>query len=499
MEPQIVDTPGGRFRAQFTPDLPVSSLGALVFFAQYLAATGAFDALVADTPLGYASNRAHAPRDVLGTLFLGILAGHYRYAHLAALRGDDIAPRLLGLGTIVSEDCVRRALRRIDAAAGQDWLRRHLDQTCHSFLDTKWILDIDVTIKPIYGRQEGASIGYNPHKPGRPSHAYHTYWVATLRLCLDVEVQPGHQAAAGHGFAGLWALLDRLPVARRPHLLRGDCAYGQEALLRDAEARGIAYLCKLRRTAKARELVAWLERDTVTRWTDAGQGWEGAEGVLSLQGWSRSRRVVILRRRLNDQHRARRRLAREQARQGLLLSAADQAACESVIYEHQILVTSLPYEILTLATLYRERGDAENPFDELKNQWSWAGFTTHDLRSCQHAARLAALAYNWWTLYHRLLQPGQHHEAVSTRPRLLGGAARQTEHAGQRRLEVRLSHAEAPRLHTIIQQLAKWLQELLHSAEQWTAPQRWGRIVGRILQENFPVQGPDPPPSPLAA
>jgi hypothetical protein len=51
-EPCIVDTPGGRFRAQFTPDLPVSSLGALVFFAQFLATTGAFDSLVADTPLG---------------------------------------------------------------------------------------------------------------------------------------------------------------------------------------------------------------------------------------------------------------------------------------------------------------------------------------------------------------------------------------------------------------------------------------------------------------
>jgi hypothetical protein len=74
--------------------------GALVFFAQYLAATGAFDALVADPPLCYGSNRAHSPRDVLGTLLLGILAGHYRYAHLAALRGDDIAPRLLGLEAI---------------------------------------------------------------------------------------------------------------------------------------------------------------------------------------------------------------------------------------------------------------------------------------------------------------------------------------------------------------------------------------------------------------
>jgi len=145
---------------------------------------------------------------------LGILAGHYRYAHLAALRGDDIGPRLPGLRTIVSEDCVRRALRRIGPQEGRDWLGRHLDQTRHSFLDTTWVFDIGVTNKAIYGRQEGASIGYNTHKPGRSSRAYQAYWVATLRLCLDVEVQPGNQSAAGHRFTGLRMLNARLPVRR---------------------------------------------------------------------------------------------------------------------------------------------------------------------------------------------------------------------------------------------------------------------------------------------
>jgi hypothetical protein len=50
-----------------------------------------------------------------------------------------------------------------------------------------WVLDIDTTIKTIYGREEGAEAGYNPHKPGRSSHTYHTYWIGCLRLCLDLE------------------------------------------------------------------------------------------------------------------------------------------------------------------------------------------------------------------------------------------------------------------------------------------------------------------------
>jgi len=49
-------------------------------------------------------------------------------------------------------------------------------------------------------------------------------------------------------------------------------------------------------------------------------------------------------------------------------------------------VTSLEAELLTIAQLYRSRGDAQNNFDELKNQWSWRGFTTHDVKRCQFMA-----------------------------------------------------------------------------------------------------------------
>ena len=39
-------------------------------------------------------------------------------------------------------------------------------------LSEPWILDVDTTVKPLYGHQEGAVVGYNPKKPGRPSHCY---------------------------------------------------------------------------------------------------------------------------------------------------------------------------------------------------------------------------------------------------------------------------------------------------------------------------------------
>ena len=44
---------------------------------------------------------------------------------------------------------------------------------------------------------------------------------------------------------------------------------------------------------------------------------------------------------------------------------------EIIGYEYAVLVTNTRYGILTLGQLYRDQVDAENAFDELKNQWGW--------------------------------------------------------------------------------------------------------------------------------
>jgi hypothetical protein len=156
---------------------------------------------------------------------------------------------------------------------------------------------------------------------------------------------------------------------------------------------------------------------------------------------------------------------------------------ELVSYDYIVLVTTMPYEAPALVALYRERGDAENPFDELKNQWGWAGFTTQDLDRCQVTARFIAQIYNWWSLYARLVDRERHREAVTTRPELLGGVARQTRHAGQTRISVNLSHAKSTKIKAQLSEASAFLQSLLTTAEQLTNPQRWERILLRIFEK----------------
>lgn len=167
-EALVAQTMGGRMHVRWDEASQATPHGQLVFFAEFLATAGVFDRWVDECPLNYSSPNASRKRDVLGTLMLGILAGNRRYAHLAGVRGDAVAGQALGLRNLVSEDSVRRALKAIEPEAGDSWMREALRHSIVSALDRPWVLDLDVTVKPLYGHQEGAEIGYNPHKPGRP-------------------------------------------------------------------------------------------------------------------------------------------------------------------------------------------------------------------------------------------------------------------------------------------------------------------------------------------
>jgi hypothetical protein len=96
---------------------------------------------------------------------------------------------------------------KIKASAGIQWLQAHLDYCVRPLLDEPWVLDVDATIKPLHGHQEGAVVGYNPRRPGRPSHCYHIYMLSDLRLVLRVKVHPGDKHNPKHAAAGLWSLL----------------------------------------------------------------------------------------------------------------------------------------------------------------------------------------------------------------------------------------------------------------------------------------------------
>jgi hypothetical protein len=292
-----VETYAGKVHVEWDPTAAVTPIGQLAFFIEFLKLGYRFEQWVDDCPLYYASNNAPKKIDVLGSLFLSILSGHNRYTHLTALRGDTVNTKLLGMNKVISDDSAIRALKRMDEAAAIRWLQSHLQSCYEPLLSTPWILDVDVTVKPLYGHQEGAKRGYNPHKPGRPSHTYHSYLMANTRLVLEVDVQPGNQSHARHTLPGLHQLLERLPAHCQPAFIRGDCDWGNDPVMAELEEMGQNYLFKLKRSKGVKALIGKVHGQG--KWTRFNDEWELKESQLQLYGWQRSRRVVIVRRRLN--------------------------------------------------------------------------------------------------------------------------------------------------------------------------------------------------------
>jgi hypothetical protein len=470
----VADTFAGRVHIEWDGTATVTPLGQLPFFIEYLKQGGLFDGWVADCPLHFTSPNAPTKRDVLGTMLLSVLAGHWRYAHITALRCDPVNPPLLGMKKVVSEDAVRRALDKIEEQAGLAWLQEHLDYCTRPLLSEPWVLDIDTTVKPLYGHQQGAAVSYNPHKPGRPSHSYHTYLLGNLRLVLGMEVAAGNQHTSKHSSPGLWELLDRLSAENKPALIRGDANFGNEPVMKEAERRGQFYLFKLRMTKGVKRTIerAMGEQD----WRDAGAGWQGKDGTLRLIGWSRTRRMVMLRRRV-----ARSLALTERDASGQLRLGFAEIDGGREVWEYAVLVTSLSSEILTIGQLYRDRADCENGFDELKNQWGWGGFTTHDLKRCRLMARSVALVFNWWNLFVRLADPNQHREAITSRPLLLQAIGRQTKHAGRTTVTITSTHGNHQRARRALTRIATFFTELRKTAEQLSAVERWYRILSQAL------------------
>lgn len=511
-----VRTPGGVFSVRWDTQGRATAMGQLAFFAEYLEATGLFESWLKSCPLHYVSPNAPAIVDVLGTWMLSILDGHRRYAHVGALRGDGVTPGILGMNKVIGDDSLRRALSAIapapnskhnahqrtaqqaQSARAVAWMQQQLRDSIAQATKTPWILDCDTTIKVLYGKQDGAVVSYNPHKPGRPSHAIHTYWIGNMRMVLDAQLEAGNRHSPAHARAGLIGLLESFEPQQRPRLVRGDCAFGSEGEMQALEAIGQPYLFKIKQTTGVKRLIErqWARRD----WASVGQGWEACEDVLRLTGWTQTRRVIVMRRVHKadivietqggvdvaqsaakakvTKRRAAKAVKAAQAQRSLLFIDENEPVKS---WEYAVLVCNAEYELENIGQLYRDRADCENGFDEIKNQWGWGGYSTHDIERCALSARAVALVYNWWSWYVRLAHPKTRLEAITSRPKLLSAVGRLTSHAGAQKILLTITHEAQAQIKAMVSKVREGLAWLETSAPQLTKPQKWIALVDYIV------------------
>ena len=280
-------------------------------------------------------------------------------------------------------------------------------------------------------------MGYNPHKRGRKSHHPLICVAARTRLCLHLEWRPGDAVSA----------TDWQPAIReRLWLKRGDVGFGQEGIMAWHEATvqpRPQYLFKLKLTNNVRRAIVRVPWPL----------WEGAntvgcqqfaETTVRLQGWSRERRIVIVRT-LKPTN-----------------PTPQDMFWETPEDEVAVSVTNLEPGEATLpqvALLYARRADTEHGFDALKNQWGFRGYCSGKGAVTELAARLVLLTYHLWSLFTRLmgLHPGHHTEAIKSRRSFLFMAAQVVESGRQRTLKLAVKAEWWQVLKGCYERLRTWL------------------------------------------
>ena len=217
-----IETLGGDYALKWDDETQMSVNAHAALLSQFAKAGGFFDRLVETCPMRLTSNNAPDVRDLIATVMVSMVNGATRFRHFDRLHGDTATAELFGVRRFMSCDSVRRNFASIPDGQALPWAWRENLRLLQDVVAEDYVADLDPTVKPLYGHQEGAEFGYNPQKPGRPSHCYHTLCIAKLRLTLAVVVHPGNETSGTHSRSMLAEYLEFVSAVKKPRLVRGD-------------------------------------------------------------------------------------------------------------------------------------------------------------------------------------------------------------------------------------------------------------------------------------
>jgi len=442
---------GGKFHLHGS-DEKLTAYGGLVAWDHFLNKTGILDTLAEHYPLPRTSPNATPVRDILKTFALNCLAGGKRFAHARRAQDDKAIAHILGLlrGRLCGEDAFRRLCATLSTEQAREWMGQ-AEQVIYQAIPESCIADWDSTVTTRFGHQEDTAIGYNPHKPGRPSHHPLVCVIAGTRMALHMEWRKGNTVSATGWIESMEKVWSNPVAQHRIKLNRGDIGFGQEKIIAWHEQEGVArpnYLFKLKLTKNVKRAIQAVD------WPDwKGSPTEGmqqcAELSIKLTGWSQHRRVVVSR-----------------TLKPLVTGPQEDfwGLSEEIVHAYVTNLTIEQAEGFQIVELYRQRGDCENVFDELKNQWGFAGFCAHKAVVSECAARLLLLIYNLWSMFVRVLKnDGMHTEAITSRYELLMIPGRLTKSGGQKTLHLAVGKKLGRFLKAAYKRLLEWLDQ--------TAPQ----------------------------
>ena len=353
---------------------PLTPFGGLAVLVEFLHGLGFTAAVQQALPFMLTSPNAIPPAETFTAFVLAVVVGARRFAHAQLLRADRALHALVGLARFPGDDTLRHFFHRfrpgqVNAVfdALTRWQLARLPARAAGYT-----LDLDSTLITRYGQQEGACKGYNPRRPGSVNHHPLLAVLAETHFALHAWLRSGNARASRGAGEFLREALARLPAHVPLRCLRADSGFYEHSLLTLLEERAIPYLIVARRTHGLKRLLP-----KVTTWTPVEAMHDVSEFTVALWKWSRPRRFLLIRERLQ---------APVRTRQRLLFDVPG--------YVIRLLVTNRTEDVLTLWQDYHQRATIELSLRELKDDLGADGFCLHRFFATEAAFRTVLFVYN---------------------------------------------------------------------------------------------------------
>jgi hypothetical protein len=204
--------------------------------------------------------------------------------------------------------------------------------------------------------------------------------IAEAKVVAGFWLRPGNTRCDSNVIGFMQELLARLPHWLKIKLLRADAGFCYEPLLAMLETQSLSYIV----VARMYRPVHWLIRKT-TQWQPTPLvGTEVAEVMHQEWGWSKPRRVVLIRH-LQSQR----------------PDAAGKLLVDCPGYAYQVLVTNLSSEMgaFELWRRYNGRAGSENIIRELDECFALPQISLKKFYATEAAMGLAVLSYNLCVLF----------------------------------------------------------------------------------------------------
>ena len=241
--------------------------------------------------------RTYHPAELILALLYAIIMGLRRINKTDILQYNGAFLEMLGLKRFPDQSTLRRFLKRLPPKSIRQLVRLHDSLRAYLFAlprkRSSLVFDLDSTVLIVYGRAEGARVGYNPKKPGRRSYHPLLCFEAGFQEFWHGSLRPGNAGASSGAVPFLKVCLAKAPstIARSRMRFRMDSGFYGSPVIRFLDASGCGYVMV------AREYRNIKARAQGCRFQASSNGWEVAEFQEKVHHkMERPHRFIVVRR-----------------------------------------------------------------------------------------------------------------------------------------------------------------------------------------------------------